>query len=114
MRYLIATILVLCLVSFSHAEGVKTISGTVSKVKTGKPYPFPTKSGTVWECKVKIKYIEYDPYDGDEEIETYKAYPINPNDRWMCSVKKGTHVLATVQYKKSEYRGEIIALQVLD
>ncbi len=112
MRFVLWTIIILffCSVSFGD-DNVEEIIGTINKIKTDKPYPFPRRVGVTWECKIRVSYIEEDP-DGEQEIEVYKAYPVNRGDRWMCKLPKKTQIKMTVM-SKGEYRGEILRLEVL-
>ena len=93
------------------------IAGYVLKVKTESPYPFTTKEGHIWQCKIRVMVCES---DGDCYI--YKAYHLHGSDtEWTCGqnvgrlgLQPGDFVVATVVKKKPDnLRGEIKSLTVI-
>lgn len=93
----------------------KIIYGTITNIKTSKPYPFVSpQSGNVHECKVKIGYFEYDEEEQELEYYTYKAYPINGQREFCSKSLMGQRVQVKVEYnEKSPRRGEIQSLVVV-
>src|SRR5262245_40053707 len=86
-------------------------SGKVTKVKRGKPYPITRPSGSVWECKIRIQFLEVEE-DGEEDAYIYKAYPTQFSQCVeCCKIKRGTPVTVRVKRVEGALRGEIIWLK---
>ena len=107
----------LLMTTYARADSYdKEITGTVLKVKTDFPYPFTTKEGKIWQCKIRIFVCYLD------ECEIYKAYPIHGSDsEWTCNgvpgrlgLQRGDVVHAlTITKKPDSKRGEIKWIEVL-
>ena len=96
----------------------KELTGSVLKVKTEFPYPFTTKEGKIWQCKIRILVHDHE----DQEEYIYKAYPLHGSDtEWTChgnvgrlGLQPGDIVHLMVLMKKPDSkRGEIKWLDVL-
>lgn len=120
MKIVISFLLIgLLMTTYARADLYEQeITGYVLKVKTDFPYPFTTKEGHVWQCKIRI--LVCTPY-GDCYI--YKAYPLHGSDtEWTCNgspgrlgLQRGDLVTSLVLKKKPDNRrGEIKALEVID
>lgn len=116
MRKLIVLILIL-LIPLPVLAGDYHFIGVVTKIEKGSPYPFQTKDGRIWECKLKIQYTYYDPEYGWYDVK-YKAYPLRFSGyEWACNISEGSYVEVMAHSKKDTLppkRGDIIYIHGLE
>ena len=91
--------------------------GVVTKIEKAPRYPFETKDGRIWECKLKIQYTYYDPEYGWIQVK-YKAYPLRFSGyEWACNIALNSFVEVMAHSKKDTKppkRGDIIYIHGLE